>query len=101
MVLSLSDLVGFIGVGMLIGAYAALQLGRLPADNPWYSALNAAAAVLIFISLLYKPNPPSMVIEIFWFAISVYGLVKSLRARRASKAGHQAGTPPSPKSPEE
>ena len=88
------DAVGFLGVALLIGAYAALQTGKLSAAAPLYSAANAAAAVLIGFSLLYSFNAASMVIEIFWFGISCVGLYRSLRQRRSSKAGQKDGTSP-------
>ena len=86
------DAIGFLGVALLVGAYAALQFERIKAEDPLYSAANALAALLIGISLLYSFNAASMVIEIFWFVISVYGLVKSLRARRSNRADHQRGS---------
>lgn len=89
--LTLPDLVGYAGVALLIGAYAALQSGRLRQENPWYSGLNAGAAVLLLVSLAYKPNPASIVIEIFWLAISAYGFWRSVRSRRESRAGQKAG----------
>ena len=92
--LSLSDLIGFIGVGVLLVAYAGLQMGRLSPDKALYSILNALASGLILVSLIYKPNLPSIFIQIFWIAISAYGLARALRARRARKAGHQEGPPP-------
>jgi hypothetical protein len=93
---TLPDLVGFLGVAMLIGAYAALQFRKLDAENPWYSALNALAAVLIGISLIYSFNAASFVIEIFWFTISVYGLWRSTIGKRARKRGQKGGTASEP-----
>ena len=108
-VLTLPDLVGYAGVALLIGAYAALQAGRLDQANPWYSGLNAVAAVLLLVSLSYKPNPASIVIEVFWLAISLYGLWRSVTGRSgrgrstrersarpdaSRNAGQKAGTPP-------
>ena len=90
------DAVGFLGVVCLIGAYAGLQAGRLSADRPLYSALNALAALLITVSLIYSFNAASFVIEVFWFAISIYGLVRSLRRKRDTKPAHQDGAPPLP-----
>ena len=87
------DAIGFLGVAMLIGAYAALQFGKLSADDPWYSGLNALAAVLITVSLLYSFNAASFVIEVFWFFISIYGLWRALRLKRVRSASHQGGTP--------
>ena len=40
-------------------------------------------ASLILISLFYEWNFPSVVIEIFWVAISLYGMAKALRERRS------------------
>ena len=88
---SLPDLVGFVGVGLLVGAYGALQTGRLRQENPWYSGLNALAALLITVSLVFSFNAASFVIEIFWFAISLYGLWRSLRDRRARRSSQKAG----------
>ena len=97
--LTLPDLVGYAGVALLIGAYGWLQTGRLDQANPWYSGLNALAAVLLLVSLIYKPNPASIVIEVFWLAISLYGLWRSLRGRSSrpsapQSAGQKAGVPP-------
>lgn len=84
--LTLPDLIGFVGVAFLVGAYGAQQLGRLSGESPWYSALNGVAAVLLIVSLVYKPNPASMTIEVFWLAISGYGFVRAMRTRRAARA---------------
>lgn len=86
------DAVGFVGVALLIGTYAALQTGRLKAEAPAYSAANALAALLIGFSLLFTFNAASMVIEIFWFAISMIGLYRALRSRRASSSGQKDGS---------
>jgi hypothetical protein len=77
------DFVGFIGVGLLIGAYAALQLGQIRAEAPLYSAANAVAALLILVSLVYSFNAASFVIEVFWLIISLIGLWRSLRNKAA------------------
>lgn len=91
--LGIPDLIGFVGVALLIATYGAQQIGRLTADDPLYSILNGLAAVLITVSLFKDFNAVTLVIEIFWFAISVYGLVRALRSRRAKSAGQNAGLP--------
>ncbi len=78
------DLVGFIGVGFLLYAYAALQLGKMSADAPIYSVLNGLAAILILFSLLFTFNAASFVIELFWLAISLIGLIRALQKKRSN-----------------
>tara|TARA_Y100000033_G_scaffold24097_1_gene22711 strand:+ start:446 stop:685 length:240 start_codon:yes stop_codon:yes gene_type:complete len=74
--LSIPDLIGFMGVALLIGTYALLQLDRIDPKGFWYSFNNMMVAILVTVSLVYTPNLASIVIEFFWFIISVYGLWK-------------------------
>ena len=74
--LSIPDLIGFMGVASLIGTYALLQFDRIDPKGFWYSFNNMMVAILVTVSLVYTPNLASIVIEFFWFIISVYGLWK-------------------------
>ena len=74
--LSIPDLIGFVGVALLIGTYALLQLDRIDPKGFWYSFNNRMVAILVTVSLVYTPNLASLVIEFFWFMISVFGLWK-------------------------
>jgi hypothetical protein len=71
------NIVGFLGAGAIVLAYAMLQFGRLQAQQRLYSAMNAIGAALILISLAVEPNWPSIAIESFWLLISVVGLLRS------------------------
>jgi hypothetical protein len=77
-----SDLVGYLGAATVIGAYFLNQKGRLGSGDWRFPAMNLLGSALVLVSLLFHPNLPSVVIEVFWSAISVYGLRKNLRARR-------------------
>ena len=74
--LSIPDFIGFVGVALLIGTYALLQFDRIDPKGFWYSFNNMMVAILVTVSLVYTPNLASIVIEFFWFIISVYGLWK-------------------------
>lgn len=76
------DLVGFIGVLLIIIAYLLLQLDKLPSSSPSSSLLNAAGAVLIIVSLIFKFNLSAFIVEVFWLLISLFGLTRSLRSRK-------------------
>src|SRR5215471_6104716 len=80
--LNLFDLAGFIGVLLIVIAYLLLQLDKLPSSSPSYSLLNAAGALLIIVSLVFKFNLSAFIVEAFWFLISVLGLWRSLVARK-------------------
>jgi hypothetical protein len=79
------DLAGFIGVVLIIVAYLLLQLDKLQSSSPRYSLLNAAGALLIILSLVFKFNLSAFIVEAFWFLISLLGLWRSLAARKHSK----------------
>ena len=72
---TIPDLIGYTGVALLIITYAMLQLDRIDPKGFWYSFNNMIVAILVTVSLLYTMNKASMVIEVFWFIISIYGIV--------------------------
>lgn len=75
---TLPDILGTLGVGVIILAYILLQVGRLRSDQLAYSLMNAVGATLILISLYYSFNFPSFVVEFFWLIISLFGIGKYL-----------------------
>lgn len=80
--MSWPDLVGHAGVALVVGSYFLLQNGRVRSDSPRFALANMVGAALIIVSLMVDFNWPSLVIESFWFCISLYGLVRNLRGRR-------------------
>ena len=78
----LSDLVGFIGVLLIVVAYLLLQLDKLPSSSPSYPLLNAGGALLIIVSLIFKFNLSAFIVEVFWFLISLLGLTRALISRK-------------------
>lgn len=70
------DLVGNIGVGLILAAYLLLQMNKLQSIDLLYSLLNAIGASLIIASLIYAFNLSAFLIEFFWLLISIYGILK-------------------------
>ncbi|ROT95659.1 permease [Altererythrobacter sp. FM1] len=65
----------------IIGAYAYLTLR--PTHNPFIlHGTNLLGAALLTVSLLVHTNWPSLVLEGFWAAIAIYGLIKALIKRQ-------------------
>jgi hypothetical protein len=75
------DFVGNVGVFLVLLSYFLLQLDRIDPKSFGYSALNAAGAILICVSLYFAFNLSSFIIEIFWLGISVFGMIRALQAK--------------------
>lgn len=73
------DLLGNVGVIIVLVSYLLLQLERLSATRPPYLLANGLGALLILISLMNQFNLSAFVIEAAWLLISVYGLIRCLR----------------------
>jgi hypothetical protein len=67
--------IGLVGAAVFVVAYFANQARWLNAHDWRFPAANLVGSLLILISLLVEWNLPSVVIEAFWAAISVYGLL--------------------------
>jgi hypothetical protein len=75
------DILGTVGVAVIVLTYVLLQLERIRSDQLSYSLLNAAGALLILLSLYYSFNLPSFIVEFFWLLISLFGVAKYLFRR--------------------
>ena len=79
------SLIGFVGMACIIGAYFYLTASTKP--NPFIlHGTNLAGAALLTVSLLVHTNLPSLVLEGFWAAIAIWGLVRAIRARGKTDA---------------
>ena len=78
------DLVGNIGVLLMVIAYLLLQLEKISSSAVGYLLLNTIGAVLVIISLTFRFNLSAFLMEAFWLLISLYGLTKSLFTSRAT-----------------
>jgi len=77
----LVDLIGNIGVVVLMIAYLMLQLNKLRSDGLAYSVLNAAGASFIIVSLLVNFNLSALLMEVFWVLISLLGIYRYFRLK--------------------
>ena len=89
MTYSWHDLLGNIGVVLILATYLLLQLEKLSATSLLYSATNGLGALLILVSLIYQFNLSAFIIEAFWLLISIYGLVRYFSRNRSRLAARQ------------
>lgn len=67
---------------MMLGAYAAAQVGRLePTETPSL-LLNVVGSSLVMLSLLSKFNLAAFLMEASWALVAVFGLVRVVLRRR-------------------
>jgi len=74
-----ANMVGLIGVALVLITYLLLQLDKLASESFAYSFWNLIGALLVLTSLLVHFNLSSLVIEVAWILISLYGIYKSLK----------------------
>ncbi len=75
------DILGSVGVALIIITYLLLQIERLSSTGVLYSTLNALGAFFVIISLMYEFNISAFIVEVFWVLISVFGIVRSIRSK--------------------
>lgn len=73
-----SDLIGVIGVFLVLMAYFLLNTNKLSSRHIKYLLCNFIGSILILFSLFYTWNLSSVVIEIAWILISLLGLYRVL-----------------------
>ena len=75
----IGDIVGILGVLMIVVVYILMQLDRMDAKGFTFSLWNGMGAIFILVSLLYDWNLASFVMEVIWSSISFYGAYKAYR----------------------
>jgi hypothetical protein len=78
------DVIGNIGVLIILVCYLLLQLNKLASSELSFSVFNGLGALLILISLTYEFNLSAFIIELFWLLISLFGVTTYLLKRRAT-----------------
>lgn len=72
-----------LGAALIVVTYFLLQIGRLDSLSLSFSVANGLGASGIIFSLLYEFNLSAFAIELFWLAISLYGVFRTLRIRNS------------------
>ena len=70
------DWVGVLGSLMIAGAYLAVSRGWVEATRPAFQVTNLVGAVLILVSLWFRPNAGAILIELLWILIALSALAR-------------------------
>ncbi len=77
------DIVGVVGVLLILSAYFLLQIGKMKVDFFSYSFLNFIGSIMILFSLGFNWNLAAVLIEGSWALISAYGIYKYFWSRKS------------------
>lgn len=84
------ELLGVAGFIFYMASYALLQLGKITGDSYSYALMNLIAASLVLLSLIHQFNLASVLIQLAWIVISVFGLCRiGIIKYRETEQGNQ------------
>ena len=73
--------IGIVGAFMYLTSYFLLQAGFVRGNSYTYTLLNMFAATCVVISLFDAFNAASLIIQISWILISIFGLIRMTMVR--------------------
>ena len=81
----LVDIAGWIGMALLIGAYALVTTGRILGPSLRFQLMNLIGGALLMVNSAWYGAWPSAALNLVWVVIGTAGLVRArLRRTRAS-----------------
>ena len=83
MIFDLANIVGLIGSGLMVIAYAYSNMAKI-LNFTLFNLLNLIGSLLLLYSLTVHFNMASLALEVVWAIIALVGLAKALRKGKAS-----------------
>lgn len=77
-----SDIVGVIGVILVLIAFFLLSTNKMSSQSLSYQLYNLTGASLILFSLMFHFNLSSVFIEVSWITISLIGIFRIRLAKK-------------------
>jgi hypothetical protein len=81
------NVVGWIGMALLIGAYALVTTGRILGPSLAFQLMNLVGGGALMVNSAYYGAWPSAVLNLVWVVIGVVGLTRA-RLRASALAQH-------------
>jgi hypothetical protein len=89
------DWAGLVGVALVLIAFLLLQAHKVSGQGYAYQVMNLLGAFGILLSLVFGMfNLSAFVQELAWFLISVYGIVRGAKVRKAASDPTTGSTGP-------
>ncbi len=77
-----NDIIGFIGVAILLAAFLLNLMGKISKDGLLYILLNIAGAALACFASYLINYLPFVILEGTWMLVSFFALVKFLQQKK-------------------
>src|SRR4051794_35632016 len=71
------NVVGWVGMALLIGAYALVTAGRLSGPGLTFQLMNLVGGAFLMVNSAYYGAWPSAALNVVWVVIGVVGLVRA------------------------
>ena len=81
----LVDIAGWIGMALLIGAYALVTTGRILGPSLRFQLMNLVGGALLMVNSAWYGAWPSAALNLVWVVIGTTGLLRA-RLRRTRTA---------------
>ena len=88
--ISASQALGLSGAALYSISYLLSAYDRLPSQSPVYYITKLTAATLVLISLAQDFNLASAVIQVFFIAVSLIGVIRHFSPQRRTRAYEQS-----------
>jgi paired small multidrug resistance pump len=79
------DWIGVAGTATVLVGFLLLQAGRISGTAITYQLINLFGSGGVLVSLLGKFNMSVFVLELTWMLISIFGIVRTLKAQRTPR----------------
>lgn len=74
----LAEFGGWVGIGLILLAYAGINFNQLDVESFVYQILNLVGSVLVIWETWQRRNFQPMVLNIVWAAVAVIAIVKAV-----------------------
>ena len=76
------NIIGWIGVALLLLSYALVSTRKLEGDSLVYQWLNISGAVMLVCNSFYFGAMPSVGVNLAWIGIAIFALLQSKKKKR-------------------
>ena len=74
-----NDIIGTIGVGVILFAYFLNTMKYIPVNGKLYYVMNSIGGALSCYAALLIVFWPFVILEAVWTFVSIYGLIKTMK----------------------